>query len=411
MIEVQAGLRIGYFTNTYPRATDTFIQREIHGLRARGFDVRTFSVRQSGTDHDVSDGIRAERQNTFYVLPVNPVRLLLLNLASLFSAPARYFSTLNLARKTAQPGWRGLLWQFFYFQEAIVLAAELKRASIRHLHNHLGDASATVTLFVSKLADIAYSNTVHGSDIFFDPTHWALREKLKHSRFTVCISHFCRSQMMLFTDQEDWRRLAIVHCGVDPARYAFAPTRAQVKKLLYTGRLAVEKGIPVLFESLRMLQAEGYEFELTMVGDGPDRGALQTMAHAMGIGNRVVFAGFASQEGVREHLRQSDMFILPSFAEGVPVSLMEAMACGVPVIATYVGGVAELVQDGETGQVVYPGDPISLKNAIVGYLNDPALRERVSRQGRDKVVAEFNLDREIDKLAALFSEHMVAKEA
>lgn len=405
MITGQTGLRIGYFTHTYPCATDTFIQREIKGLRARGFDVRTFSVRKSGADHDVSPEIRVEKQNTFYVLPVNPIRLLILNLAVLLAEPANYFGTLKLALKTARSGWRGLLWQLFYFQEAMVLAGELRRYQIRHLHTHFGDASGTVTLLACKLASIGYSITVHGSDIFFDPAHWALREKVKYSRFTVCISHYCRSQMMLFTDQEDWGRLIIVHCGVDHARYDFVGTRVQAKKLLYTGRLAAEKGIPVLFESLGMLSAQGYNFELTLVGDGPDRNALKALAQQMGIADRVVFAGFASQDKVGEYLRQSDVFLLPSLAEGVPVSLMEAMACGIPVIATYVGGVVELVQDGETGQVVYPGDPISLKDAIVRYLDDPELRESVSRQGRDKVLADFNFNREIDKLAVLFSKH------
>jgi glycosyltransferase involved in cell wall biosynthesis len=398
-------MRIGYFTNTYPRATDTFIQREIKGLRERGFDVRTFSVRKSGADHDVSPEVIAEKRNTFYVLPVNPVRLLLLNLASLFSAPARYLSTLNLARTTAQPGCRGMLWQMFYFQEAVVLAAELRRQQIEHLHNHLGDASATVALLASKLSNIGYSNSVHGSDIFFDPTHWALREKVRHSRFTVCISNYCRSQMMLFTDSQDWQRLAIVHCGVSLADYEFTGLRDAARKLLYVGRLAAEKGLPVLFESLGAMRAQQYEFELTLLGDGPDREKLEALARQHGIADRVMFAGYASPNVVAEHLRRTDIFVLPSFFEGVPVSLMEAMACGVPVIATYVGGVAELVQDGETGQVVYPGDPVSLKNAIVSYLDDFALRERVSRQGREKVAADFNLDREIDKLAGLFREH------
>lgn len=232
----QSGLRIGYFTNTYPRATDTFIQREIEGLRARGFDVRTFSVRRTGTDHDVSPEIRAEKQNTFYVLPVNPIRLLILNIAVLLAAPASYFGTLNLALKTSRPGWRGLLWQLFYFEEAIILAGELRRHQIRHLHNHLGDASGTVTLLACKLAAIGYSITFHGPHIFFDPTHWALREKVKYSQFTVCIGHYCRSQMMLFTDQEDWGRLVIVHCGVDHTQFDFVGTRVQARKLLYTGR-------------------------------------------------------------------------------------------------------------------------------------------------------------------------------
>lgn len=407
MTAAQPALRIGYFAGIYPRATDTFIQREIHGLRERGFDVRTFSVRKSGTDHDVSAAILEEKRKTYFVLPVNPLRLLAANLLSLFASPLRYCATLWLALKTARAGWRGLLYQLFYFQEAIVLAAELKRQRIAHLHNHLGDASGTVTLLACRLADVGYSITFHGPHIFFDPTHWALREKVRYSRFTVCISHYCRSQMMLFTDREDWCRLVIVHCGVDPARYDFVARRAWVaaRKLVYTGRLAAEKGIPVLFESLGALKAQGYEFELTLIGDGPDRHVLEKLAQEAGIAERVTFAGFAGQDEVLEHLRQSDVLILPSFAEGVPVSLMEAMACGVPVIATYVGGTVELVEHGRTGQMVHAGDPASLQAAIARYLDEPALRERVSRQGREKVVTDFNLDVEVDKLATLFRQH------
>lgn len=401
-----SGLRIGYFTGIYPRATDTFIQREVHGLRARGFDVLTFSVRMSGPDHDVSPEILSEKQNTFYVLPFNPIRVAMLNLRALATMPLRYWKTMRLAWRTARVGARGLLFQLFYFQEALLMAAQLQRHRIQHLHNHLGDASGTVTLLASKLADIGYSITFHGPHIFFDPANWALREKVKHSRFIVCISHYCRSQIMLYSDREDWGRLSIVHCGVNLAHYEFRLARPHVKKLLYTGRLAAEKGIPVLFESLSMLCAQGYDFELTLVGDGPDRKVLMTLAQELGIANKTTFAGFANQDKVRDYLCASDVFILPSFAEGVPVSLMEAMACGIPVIATYVGGVTELVEDGRTGQVVYAGDPKSLQSAISRYLNDRALRECVSRNGRDRVAAQFDLDREIGKLASLFTQHV-----
>jgi glycosyltransferase involved in cell wall biosynthesis len=402
MIQAPAGMRIGYFAGIYPRATDTFIQREIQGLRARGFDVRTFSVRKSGADHDVSAEILNEKRNTYFLLPANPFRLLIENMAFLGASPLRYFSALNLAWRTARPGWRGLVYQLFYFQEAVKLAGEMRRQRIAHLHNHLGDASGTVTLLACRLTAVGYSITFHGPHIFFDPMHWALREKVRHCRFAVCISHYCRSQMMLFTDQADWARLVIVHCGVDPARYRYAAPRERASKLLYTGRLAFEKGLPVLFESLGTLKDQGYDFELTLVGDGPDRAALEASARALGIGEQVVFAGFAGQDEVLAHLRQSDMLLLPSFAEGVPVSLMEAMACGLPVIATYVGGVVELVEHARTGQMVHAGDPVSLKEAIASYLQDRGLRELVSRQGRDKVVEDFNFDTEADKLAALF---------
>lgn len=398
-------VRIGYFTNTYPRATDTFIQREVKGLRERGIDVRTFSVRKTGSDHDVGPEVLAEKRSTFYLLPANPIGLLIDNVAALVFSPARYLWALRLALRTAQPGWRGLLYQIFYFQEAVILARVFRRQGIEHLHNHLGDASGTVTLLACTMADIGYSITIHGPHIFFDPTHWALREKVKYAGFIACISYYCKSQMMLFSDQADWDRFQIVHCGVDPLQFPYIEVKQHARKLLYTGRLAAEKGLPVLFESLKLLGQQGYDYELTLVGDGNDRKSLEELARQMGIADRVVFAGFASQDGVRDYLMQSDVFILPSFAEGVPVSLMEAMACGVPVIATYVGGIAELIEPGETGLLVPPSDPAALRDAIARYINDHGLREKVSRQGRDKVMSDFNLDNEVDKLAQLFRIH------
>ncbi|MBU1691827.1 MAG: glycosyltransferase [Gammaproteobacteria bacterium] len=395
-------MRIGYFTNTYPRATDTFIQREVKGLRERGIDVRTFSVRKTGSDHDVGPEVLAEKRSTFYLLPANPIGLLIDNVATLLSHPSRYLGALRLALRTAQPGLRGLLYQMFYFQEAVILARVLRRQGIEHLHNHLGDTSGTVTLLACMMAEISYSITIHGPHLFFDPTHWALREKVKYAGFIACISYYCKSQMMLFSDQADWGRFQIVHCGVDPQHFGYIEVKQPAKKLLYTGRLAAEKGLPVLFESLKLLGQQGYDYELTLVGDGNDRKSLEELARQMGIADRLVFAGFASQDGVRDYLMQSDIFILPSFAEGVPVSLMEAMACGIPVIATYVGGIAELIEPGETGLLVPPSDPAALRDAIARYIDDHSLREKVSRQGREKVMSDFNLDKEVDKLAQLF---------
>lgn len=395
-------VRIGYFTNSYPRATDTFIQREVLGLRKRGIDVRTFSVRRAGTDHDVGTEVMEEKRNTHYLLPVGPATLIGANVSAFIRAPKRYLAALVLALRTRQPGLRGLALQLAYFQEAVLLAVELKRQSITHVHNHLGDNSGTVTLLVSALIGIGYSITIHGPHIFFDPTHWALREKVRYSRFIACIGHYCRSQMMLFSDQADWDRLKIIRCGVDSERFHCGEVREKVGKLLYAGRLAAEKGLPVLFESLRTLADQGYEFELTLAGDGADRRSLEDLGRQLGISHRLVFAGYVSQDGVRNYLQQTDIFILPSFAEGVPVSLMEAMACGVPVLATYVGGVAELVVPEETGLLVPPADSRALSAAIARYFDDVELRRKVSRLGREMVATNFNLDAEVEKLAALF---------
>lgn len=396
-------MAVAYFTHQYPRATDTFIQREVEYLRLHGLEVRTYSVRRSGSEHDVSESIREEKRRTRYLLPVNPLSLIAKNLSALIRSPLRYVAAFRLALRTSRPGLRGLVLQIAYFQEAVLLASRLRSDGIKHLHNHLGDNSGTATLLASLLAQVSYSITFHGPHIFFDPTHWALREKVRHARFIFCISHYCRSQIMLFSDAADWGKLKIVHCGVDTRRLFPVATRARAEKMLYTGRLSVEKGLSVLFESLKLLRDAGRNFELTLVGDGADRDKLQALAREIAIDRHLVFAGYRSQEEVGEYLRRSDIFILPSFAEGVPVSLMEAMATGIPVVATNVGGVAELVESERTGLLVPPADSAALAQAIARYQDDHELRLRVVSHGRERVIQQFNIEIEGQKLLDYFS--------
>jgi colanic acid/amylovoran biosynthesis glycosyltransferase len=395
-------MRIAYFTSSYPRATDTFIRREVAGLRKLGIDVRTFAVRRSSAEHDVDQDILEEKRRTRYLLPAGPLLLLLRNLSALARAPGRYFSAVALAAGTAAPGLRARIFQFIYFQEGVLLAAELEKQGITHLHNHLGDSSGTIAMLAGRLSGIPYSITVHGPHLFFEPTRWALREKLRHSAFIVCISQFCRSQMMLYSDYRDWDRLQIVHCGVDVDRARRVVVSPAATRLLYVGRLAAEKGLTVLLRSLRMLADRGLTLDVTLIGDGEDRRALEDLAQRLGLSERVEFAGYLSQEQIKIRLQHSDLFVLPSFAEGVPVSLMEAMAAGVPVLATFVGGVVELVEPEKTGLVVSPGDALALSNAIGRYLEDPQLRARLAAAAIEKVASEFNLDTEIAALAGVF---------
>lgn len=398
---------IAYFTSAYPRATDTFIQREVIGLRNAGIDVITSALRQPEGANNVSPLILNERKQTTYFLPANPVKLLKLNLRYMVSSASTYLKTLKLAFKTRRPGVKGTLYQLFYFQEALLLASYLEENKVEHLHNHFGDSSGMVTMLASQLSGVGYSITFHGPHIFFEPTLLALREKVKYAKFIVCISNYCKSQMMLFSDTEDWHKLQIVHCGIDINSYTISqqPEKQADKpvKLLYVGRLAAEKGVPVLLRSLIALKREGHEFHLTLLGDGPERAALEAEVEAQGLEQMVHFGGFASQETVRSTLQASDVFILPSFAEGVPVSLMEAMACGVPVIGTNVGGVTELIEHGVSGLVVAPSDEVALKNAIFSYLSNPALRESVKQAARKVVESQFNLELEVNKLEQLIT--------
>ncbi|MDT8328012.1 MAG: glycosyltransferase [Roseovarius sp.] len=393
---------IAYLTGEYPRATDTFIQREVAALRAHGMVVETCSIRRTGPEHHTGPEQRLEAAQTFHVLETatSPLRLIRAHLAA-FRRPNRWFSALCLAWRTSPGGIKPTLYQLIYLAEAAVLADHLRRRGITHLHNHIAKSSCTVAMLMSEMSGIPFSFTLHGPDIFFEPYRWRLDEKIARARFVACISDFCRSQAMAFSAPKHWAKLHIVHCGVDPLRYD-APAPDASAHLLFVGRLAAVKGVPVLFAALRDLLATHPDLHLTLVGDGPERGDLERGAQAMGLGAHLTFAGYRSQSEVAALLAHSTALVLPSFAEGVPVVLMEAMAARLPVITTRIAGVPELVEHAKSGLVVAPGDEGALRDAIATILDDADLRRAMGEAGRAKVLAEFTSEAEGAWLAELF---------
>lgn len=394
--------RLAYLTGVYPAASHTFIQREIASLRALGSDIILTSIRKPDASELIGPEEEAAQAETFYVLAAakNPLRLLGAHGRLFLQAPGRWIKTLGLALRTQRPGLKGLIWQIFYFLEAGVLARHMQQNAVSHLHNHFADSSASVAMLASRLADRTFSFTLHGPTELFAPESWHLREKVAQASLVVCISHFARSQVMLFSDPAHWSKLRIVHCGVTPARYS-SPPRAEktAMKLLFVGRLAPVKGLRVLFDAFEQVRARLPDVSLTVIGDGPDRA--WTHENAARIGGIDVL-GYRSQAEVAEALGQSDVLVLPSFAEGVPVALMEAMVSHRPVIATRVGGVAELVEDGVSGYLVAPGDAEALAGAMRQLGEDPDLRRRMGAAGHAKVVAEFDIDKEARWLKSLF---------
>jgi len=392
----QSPMKIAYHTGEYPRATDTFIQREIDGLRSEGAEVVTCSVRRTDSSHHVGVEQQSESQKTFYVQEAakNPIRLLKAHAKMLRRAPGKYLSAAKLAVRTSPPGLKNALYQVFYFLEAGVLADHLINQRVDHLHNHFANSSCTVAMLASRMTAIPYSVTMHGPAIFFEPRKWRVDEKVAHAPFVSCISHYCRSQAMIFADQSHWDRLHIVHCGVDPSRYSHEERGDENTHLLFVGRLAAVKGLPIILEALARVKQDHPGVQLTLVGDGPDRAALEAKARSLGLSSHVTFVGYKSQDEVAEYLQHTDVFVLPSFAEGVPVVLMEALASGVPVITTRIAGVGELVEDEVSGYTVPPGDLESLTVRLCDLLESPSLRKRMGEAGRKKVEEDFNIRRE-----------------
>lgn len=397
--------RIAYIAGQYPLVSLTFIQREIAALRELGLDVITCSMRRTASDQHPGAAEMEAAQTTFHVIEKmkHPLHLLAAQ-RRLVTRPGRYFRALRLAWATRAPGAKAALYQLIYFLEATVLARHLEDNGVTHMHNHFTTGSATVSMLTSELTGISYSFTLHGPADFLEPYRWRLDEKTARARFVATISHYARAQLMFFSDPTHWDRLHIIHCGVTPEIYSGdAPVREQgALRLIFVGRIVPVKGLPLLIEAVARLADDIPGLELVVVGDGPDRARIE--AAAKPLGTRVRFTGYLSQDAVAGAIRQADIAVLPSFAEGVPVFLMEAMASGKPVIATQIAGVNELAKDRESGLLIPPGDIDSLTEAIRTMANmSSEERSEMGAKGRAHVSANYNVATESARLARLFS--------
>jgi colanic acid/amylovoran biosynthesis glycosyltransferase len=393
--------RIAYLLHRFPEITDTFIKREIRCLQRTGTNIEVIAVWKPSASETTLETMKQWAADTHFVLPRSWPSIIGILLRTLISSPVRSCRSLCLSVSTARPGLRGLAYQFIYFFEAVLAADIIKRRAIDHVHNHIGDQSGTVTMLAAHLAGIGYSITFHGWPVFFDAKYYRVKEKVLGAKFNRCISYFCRSQLMMFSELDDPSGFEVVHCGLSLDRYHYRPPRKPVRRIFCAARLSPQKGHVFLIRAMKNLIDQGYELELRLAGDGPRKQELINLANELGISDRVVFLGFVTEDEVIRELQDSDLFVLPSFVEGLPVSAMEAMAVGVPVISTNIAGTSELIEDGKTGLLVRPSDSGAIADAIIRMVNDYDFRLRAAELGRKKVVEEFDLEMECAKLNML----------
>jgi len=311
--------------------------------------------------------------------------------------------------ETRPPGLRALVWQLAYFLEATLLADLMQRGGIQHLHNHIGESSATVAMLASELSGIPYSLTIHGPYIFRAPERWALGSKIVHSAFTACISDFTRSQCMIFVPYAHWSRLHLVRCSPDASFLdSKATANAGPSRLVWVGRFCEEKSVPLLMEAVERLVSEDVAFQIVLVGDGPLRPEVEAWIAEKGLRDVVSTTGWLDSQHVREQIVASRAMVMPSFAEGLPVVLMEALALERPVISTYIAGIPELVEPGVNGWLVPAGSTDRLARAMRAVLEAPLeqLRE-MGRAGREVVRCRHDTTVEVGKLEALIARHAI----
>ena len=396
--------RVAYLISRYPAINHTFILREVLALRSLGFDIQTIAIRGADRpDAALTPAELNERKRTVQVLPfgANFVRA---HLAAVALHPAGYLAGLLLALRLGRSNLRARIFHLIYFAEAVVAGYAAKRAGFRHVHAHF---SSTVGLIAARVFGLHLSVTIHGPDEFRNPEAFAMREKVANARFIATISHYGRSQVMLSSDPGDWGKVEVCRLGVDPSVFMPGPKReaAEPFRVICVGRLAPVKAQQILIGACAKLVKAGWRLRLHLVGSGPDEGRLKQFTESIEMGAHVVFEGPRNQDEVIALYRQSDVFALASFGEGVPVVLMEAMAMELPCVATWVNGVPELIRDGEEGLLVAPSDVEGLARAIGELLKNPELRVRLGRAGRERVLRDYDLRTNTLTLADVFRKY------
>jgi glycosyltransferase involved in cell wall biosynthesis len=400
--------QIAYFINQYPKVSHSFIRREILALEKQGFEVLRIALR--GWDAEVVDAEdKLERERTRYVLQAGLISLVVPVLQTFFIAPIRFLSTLKLAVKMGYRADRAWPYHLIYLAEACRVLLWVQLAGVRHIHAHFGTNSAEVVMLVKQLGGPGYSFTVHGPEEFDKPEFIKLREKINHAAFVVAISSFGRSQLFRWIDNKDWHKVKVVHCGLEPSFYAGAVQAMPLKpRLVCVGRLCEQKGQLLLVEACSKLAAKGVDFELVLAGDGEMRPAIEALIKQHSLGAKITITGWISSQQVRDEILASRAMVLPSFAEGLPVVIMEAMALQRPVITTYVAGIPELVSHGENGWLFPAGDVDALAQVLKSFLlTSTDTLEQMGRAAHEKVVERHAIDVEAAKLAQLFKAAML----
>lgn len=391
-------MKLAYVLNTYPMPSQTFIRRELRALERAGMQVQRIAMRR-GDVPLVDAGDKEEERSTQYVLDAGASRLGLALARVAVTQPAAFVRALACAWRMGRRSPRGPLRSLVYLAEACFVLRLCR--GVDHVHAHFGTNATAVALLTRLLGGPRYSFTVHGPEEFDDPVGLSLDTKIAHAAFIVAISQFGRSQLFRWARFDHWPKIEVVHCGIEPSAFATpAPLPEGPTRLVSIGRFAEQKGQMILIEALAACKNSA--IRLVLVGDGDMRPALeQAIAHHR-LKDRVTLTGWLSEDGVRAELAAAHALVLPSFAEGLPMVIMESMAAARPVLSTMIAGSPELVQQGLTGWLVPAGDTQALADAMDGCAGtDHAKLVQMGLAGRERVLVRHDVDDQATRLLAL----------
>jgi colanic acid/amylovoran biosynthesis glycosyltransferase len=397
--------RVAYLTNQYPSVSHTFIRREMRALEQRGYHISRYAVRPGTAIADPEDF--EELKKTHHLLGGSLVALTLRALRSFFTNPHGALRALCLALAMASVSDRGMERHIAYWVEAACLAEMLEEERVDHVHVHFGTNAASVARLVKAFGGPGYSMTVHGPDEFDQAIGHSLGGKVEDSRFTVAISRYCASQLKRWVRYDQWNKIRVVHCTVNPEWFCDTPIHPDSKSIVYTGRLTAQKGLANLLEAFTPVAQADASRRLVLVGDGEMRAEIEAQIAARGLGEQVLITGWQTETQVRGHLANARALVLSSFAEGLPVVIMEALAMCRPVVATRIMGIPELVRDGVDGWLVTPGDTNALAAAMEAVFETPLDRlNAMGAAGQKQVRQMHTADTEVAHLDTLFRSYV-----
>ncbi|MBE9011498.1 glycosyltransferase [Pseudanabaenaceae cyanobacterium LEGE 13415] len=396
--------KIAYLINQYPKVSHSFIRREIHAIEKCGLAVGRYAIRSCRAEL-VDEADQKELALTRTVLESGVATLIKSLIKTVLTRPTQVFQALKLAVKLGRRSDRGVLRHLIYLAEACVLNDWFKEDGVQHIHAHFGTNSTTVAMLCTALGGPTYSFTIHGPEEFDTIQSLSIVEKVERSSFVATVSSFSKSQLYRWCEQSQWHKVNVIHCGVDRAFFTESTPIPVEPRIVCIGRLCEAKGQLLLIEAIKPIAAAGIPIKLVFVGDGAIRPQLEAMIAAENLQNHVEITGWASNEEVRKQILAARALVLPSFAEGLPVALMESLALHRPVISTYIAGIPELVIPDQCGWLVPSGSIADLTEAIKSAITLPSeVLEQMGRTGAERVVQYHDAATEAQKLVALFLE-------
>jgi glycosyltransferase involved in cell wall biosynthesis len=399
-------MRLAYLVSQYPAVNHTFILREIRALRELGIEVRVISIRAPDRlPEKLSEEERDELRQTYTVLTAGFGPLLAAHAITLWQRPTAYFAGFWEALRLARGDLRKIFANLTYLGEAVVVGDQMRRMGITHVHCHF---SSTVALLAERVFALTFSATIHGPSEFDDVIGFHMAEKVARARFLCAISSYCRGQLMKASDPQHWDKLEVSPLGVECDQFPAREPRPKSDcfEVLCVGRLAPAKAQEVLVAAIDRLVHQGRSVHLRLVGDGPNRKRLESLIAARSLQRHVTLEGPYNYDRVQALYQQADLFALASFAEGVPVVLMEAMAMGIPCVATWITGIPELIRHGVDGWLVPPADEEQFADAIAQLMDDPELRRALGRSARERVKEKYELKQNVAHLAAIYERRL-----